>query len=191
MSAKGYITTAQVEAFLQKTLTAAQLAQCETLLESAETHVDNYCKRAWLTGVQTNETHYHPGHHLYLDCPPVQTVTSITGRSGMGATEETLTVDQDYELRDSAAGLIYLVYPGSYDRIRVTYTPVATVPADIKQACIELVAHWLRPALMPDSYGVQSFQLPDLSVTYRTYAAEAIPLSVQVLLNHYYLPVTA
>jgi hypothetical protein len=191
MSAKGYITTAHVEAFLQKTLTAAQNAQCEVLLEPAETHVDNYCKRAWLTGVQTAEPHYRPGHHLYLDYPPVETVTSITGRSGMGAAEETLTVNEDYEVRDLTAGLVYLVYPSSYDRIRVTYTPVATVPADIQQACIELVAHWLRPALMPDSHGVQSFQLPDLSVTYRTYAAEAIPLTVQTLLAPYRFLVTA
>jgi hypothetical protein len=49
-------------------------------------------------------------------------VTSVAGRQGLGATETTLTADTDYEVRDLDSGWIWLWSPGSYDRIRVSWS---------------------------------------------------------------------
>jgi hypothetical protein len=189
MAAKGYTTKAKVATFLGATFTAGQDTYCDVLIEKAEIAIDNHCNRAWLTGVQTNETHWCPGYSLYVKYPPVTSVASVAGRSGLGETEETLTVDEDYEVRDLTSGLIHLVYPGSYDRVRVTYTPVATVPGPVEQATTELVAQWMQAHLRPDTYGLDSYTLPDLAVKFaRSHVQEAVPPTVSWLLDDYVFP---
>lgn len=186
MAAKGYCQAVEVEEFLTRTFTAAQMAHADNLIERAEARIDRYCNRAWLVGAQTNEAHFYPAYELWLKYAPVASVTSIGGRSGVGESDETLTVDEDYEVRDLNSGLIWLVSPGSYDRVRVTYTPTSTVPADITQACIELVAAWLMPNLSPGSYGLDSYSLPDLSVRFaRSHVQEQMPPNVAAILDSY------
>ena len=100
----------------------------------------------------------------------------------------------DYEVRDLESGRIWIRYLPDYDRIRVTYLPVNEVPADVVQATIELVAAWLQPSLsnLGGLAGVQSFQLPDLSVTYaRGTVGQAMPANVVDLLEPYRDVVTA
>jgi hypothetical protein len=111
---------------------------------------------------------------------------AVGGRQRVGATEITLTADTDYEVRDLDSGWIWLWSPGSYDRIRVSYTPVATVPADVALATAELVCHWLRPTLLPGSLGAQSVQLPDLTVRFE---AGDMPEAIETKLAPYRFPV--
>ncbi len=192
MAAKGYCTVDDVEGFLARTFTAAQEMQCETLIESVEIYIDEETDRAWLTGAQTDEAHYNPTCELYLRYAPVASVTAVTGRSGLGEDEEALVVDEDYEVRNLTTGLIHLVYPGNYDRVLVDYTPVATVPADLKQAVIELVAAWLQPHLQPGSYGLDSYSLPDLTVRFaRSHVQEITPPNVRRIIDRYRYPVHA
>ena len=186
MAAKGYTTKAKVADFLGATFTAGQQTYCDGLIERAEIAIDNYYNRAWKTGVQTNETHWYPRRSLYLKYPPVTSVASVAGRSGLGEDEETLTVDEDYEVRSLDSGLIHLVYPGLYDRVRVTYTPVDSVPGPVEQATTELVAHFMQPHLRPDTYGLDSYTLPDLSVKFsRAHVQEDIPPTVAWNLDDY------
>lgn len=186
MAAKGYCTTDDIEAFLAVDLTATQLSQAETLIEQAEAYIDGECNRGWLVGAQTDEAHYHPGYFLHLKYAPVASITAITGRAGLGQSEETLTADEDYEVRDLDSGLIYLVSPGNYDRVQVDYTPAASVPAEITRACVELVAAWLQPQLQPGAFGIDSYSLPDLTVKFnRSYNQVALPPTVQAILDRY------
>lgn len=186
MAAKGYCTTIEVADFLGVDLTTAQTSQAENLIEEAEAYIDGETNRAWLTGAQTDETYHYPSQMVYLRYAPVASVGAVTGRGYLGADEETLTVDDDYEVRDLEAGLVFLVSPGSYERVRVDYTPVATVPADIRRACIEIVAAGLQPHLQPGSYGLDSFSLPDLTVRFaRSHVQESAPPNARRILERY------
>jgi hypothetical protein len=192
MSAKGYCTVDDIAAFLGRTFTAAQLAQCDALIESAEIFIDEETNRGWLVGAQTDEAHYISSQNVWLRYAPVATVATVTGRSGLGETEETLTVDDDYEVQDLNGGLIVLTSPGNYDRVLISYTPVDTLPADLKQACIEIVSAWLQPSLAPGMYGLDSYSLPDLSVKFsRSHVQQPAPPMAQRVLDRYRYPVTA
>lgn len=186
MAIKGYCTYADVADLLGLDLTSAQTSQTDALIERAESFLDRETGRAWLTGAQTDEEHYHPGRYIHLKYAPISSVSAVTGRSGIGETEETLTVNDDYEVRDTDSGLLYLVYPETYDRIRVDYTPVATVPAGIKLACAEIVANWLQSHLNPGTFGLDSYSLPDLTVKFsRSHVQSAVPPNAQRIIDLY------
>ena len=192
MAAKGYCDVEDVEALLQRTFTTAQSAQCAKLIERMETFVDEETGRAWLTGAQTDEAHVVNSQNVFLKYAPVASVGTVKGRSGLGETETTLTVDEDYEVMDLSNGHIRLVSPGNYDRVRVTYTPVDTVPADLVQACVEIVANWLQPTLRPDSFGLDSYSLPDLTVRFsRSHVQQIAPPLAMKVLDRYRYPVHA
>ena len=186
MAAKGYCTSADVEAFLGITFTTTQTTQCDNLIEQVEITIDGETNRAWLTGAQTGEAVYHPDYEVYVRYAPLTSVEAITGRAGLGEADEALTADEDYEVRDLESGLIYIVSPGNYDRLLIDYTPVATVPADIKKAVIEWVATGLQPQLQPGSYGLDSYSLPDLTVKFsRSHVQAAMPPGVQQVIDRY------
>jgi hypothetical protein len=192
MAAKGYCTAADVAAFLDKTFTAGQTTQANNLIEPAEVYIDGETNRGWLVGVQTDERFYCPGYELFLQFVPVTSVDTITGRAGLGEGEDVLVADEDYEVRDLGNGYIMLLFPGSYDRVQVDYTPVNTVPADIEQACIEMVASWMLPVLQSDSFGLDSYSLPDLTVKFsRSHVQAAIPPVAAATLERYHFGVHA
>jgi hypothetical protein len=195
MAAKFYCTAADVADFIGITFDSAQEAHAVRLIERAEGIVDLETDRAWLTGLLTDEVYYRAAYrlgHLYLRYAPVASVTTLKGRAALGETETTLVVDTDYEVMDLTGGLVRLLYPASYDRVRVTYTPVATVPAPITQATAELVAAWMQPRLRPDTLGIESYSLPDITVRFATsYVERSIPPSVQEKLDLYKYPIHA
>ncbi len=188
MAAKGYCTAAMVAGFLGVTFTAEQEAYCNTLIERAERFLDGECRRAWLVGEQTDEAHYAPfTADLFVRYPPIEAVTAVTARTGLGGVEEVLTEGEDYEVRDLATGWIRLESYSTYDRIRVTYTPVDAVPKDVEQAMVELVADWMQPALSGVGLtGIDSYRLPDLEVRFRRLQeGERVPASVRAVIEHY------
>jgi hypothetical protein len=190
MAAKGYCSPADVMSFLGRTFTAEETAQCEALIERAEIDIDEETHRGWLVGAQTDERFYRPPYHIYLKYAPIDSVEAITGRSALGESEAALTVNVDYEVRDLAAGHIFLVTPGSYDRVLVDYTPTASVPADLVQATIEIVAARMQSHLQPGMYGLDSYSLPDLTVRFaRSHVQEAMPPSARRIIESYQYPV--
>lgn len=192
MTAKGYCTFEDVGSFLGLTLTAPQAAQCSALIESAEAYIDGETNRGWIVGAQTDEAHVVDGQNVFVRYAPVSSVTAVKGRAGLGEDETTLTADEDYEVVDLTLGHIRLVAPGDYDRVRVTYTPVDALPADLKQACIEIVANWLQATLRPDSYGLDSYSLPDLTVRFaRSHVQEVVPPLAMLVIDRYRYPVHA
>lgn len=182
MTTKGYCTYGDVEAFLGVTFTGAQATQCETLIEAAELEFDGETNRAWLTGAQTLEAWHivNNSPDVWLKYAPVASISAFKGRSALGETETDLVADTDYEVVSLTTGQIRLVYPSLHDRVRVTYTPVATVPADVKQAVVELVAARLMPTMTPGTYGLDSVTLPDYAVKYsRAHVQVAFPPNTQ------------
>lgn len=185
MAAKGYCSAADVAAFLGRTFTAEQTTHCNNLIERAEVFMDEETNRGWLMGVRTDEAHYPATWLMFLDYAPVASVESVTGRIALGEAEEPLTVNVDYEVISLSGGLIKLLKRG-YERLLVDYTPVNTVPGDIKQATIELTANWLGSNLQPGSYGLDSYSLPDLTVNFaRSHAQQAMPPTVQQVIDRY------
>lgn len=195
MAAKGYCTVDEVAAFLGQTFTPEQDTHCDRLIETAEADVDGYTGRAWLTGAQTDEAHTFAEYRLgslYLRYAPATAVATVKGRASLGDAETTLVADTDYEVVSLEQGLIRIVYPASWDRIRVTYTPTATVPLDIQQATAELVANQMQPHLKPDSYGLDSIGLPDLQVKFaRSHVQADMPPGVVSRLDRWRYVVTA
>lgn len=194
MAAKGYTDQGQVAAYLGLTLTPAQNLQAAALLAAAEARVDGHCHRAWLVGARTDEEHYAPsfGRELFVRFPPVATVDAVKGRLGFLATEAALVAGVDYEVRDLGQGRLWLRAPGYYDRVRVSYTPLATVPEEVRLATTIVAADLLSAALRPDTFGIESYTLPDLSVKFAAWSAgRALPPAAEALLAPYVLPVTA
>lgn len=187
MASKGYCTYTDVEAFLGVDFTAAQQAQCEAMIEAAELDFDGETGRAWLTGAQTLEAHHvNNSADVWLKYAPLTTISAFKGRSGLGETETDLVADEDYEVMDLTTGHIRLVYPSLYDRVRVTYTPVTTVPADISQAIIEWVAARLQPTINPGFYGLDSVTLPDYAVKFsREHVQTMAPPNVRAVIDRY------
>jgi len=166
MSAKGYCTTAEIESFLGVTFTAGQVTQCAAQIEATEVAFDRESNRAWLTGAIVDEAHWWPARKLFVNYSPMATLTSVKGRLRGLTTDDVLVAGDDYEVIFLATGEIYIFYPQLYNRIKVSYTPVATVPADIRQAIIEWVAAQMQPSLNPDSFGVEKITMPDYSIQY-------------------------
>lgn len=188
MAAKGYCTTTNVADFLGVSFTAGQITQCGALIEAAEVAFNGETNRAWLTGAIVGETHWWPRGQVFLSYPPVATLGTVTARprTMTGLTDETLTADDDYEVIDLATGQIALAEPFLYDRVKVSYTPVATVPADIRQAIVEWVAAQMLPSLNPSTYGVERITLPDYGVQFSKAVTQGVmPPSVMAVAERY------
>ncbi len=185
MAAKGYCTTDDVIG-ITGDLSADQISRAASLIEKAEMWLDGEIGRGWLVDVQAQEAHFLPAPYLNLKYWPVESVDAVYGRSRLGEDEKTLTKDEDYEVQKLSSGIIRLVSPGSWDRIRVTYTPADGVPGDVSLACAELVASWLQPTLRPGTYGLDSYSLPDLTVKFsRNHVQTAAPPFVREVADRY------
>jgi hypothetical protein len=189
MAAKGYCTIFDVTG-ITGDLTAVQSARAASLIEVAEVYIDGELGRGWLVGTQTLEAIYLPSDYIKLRYWPVTSVTAVYGREGLDDIEDALTVDDDYEVQDLAAGIIRIYYPGYYDRIRVTYVPNDAVPDDIALATADLVAAWMLPTIQAGSYGLDSYSLPDLSVKFsRSHYQQPVPPLARAILDRYREPV--
>jgi hypothetical protein len=186
MAAKGYTTAGAVADLLGLTFTAAQEAQADVLIEQVEAYIDRETGRGWLVGTQTAEVHHVGGATILLRYAPVASITTVLGRLGVGEAETTLVADTDYEVMDLENGHLRLIYPRSYDRLRVTYVPVDTVPSDLARAAAEMVAAWLQPTLTPGTFGLDSYSLPDLTVRFaRSHVQTTAPPLAQNVIDRY------
>ena len=157
MPTKGYTSIQAIESVLGQALTPTASEAMTRFLPGLERFIDSKCGRAWMMGVQTDEKHWSPWYNIYLKYPPITSVATVKGRSGIGEADETLTVDDDWELRDPESGHIYISSPGAYDLVKVTYTPDATLPDDVGMLATELGAMRARLILEGTGLDVQSY----------------------------------
>jgi hypothetical protein len=184
-----YCAVADVEDFLGVSFTTAQEVQAARVIEAVTLLIDKDLGFGFSAGAQTGEKHYleeYSGGILYLIYIPVSAVAQIRGRAGLNASELILTVDVDYEVISLSEGKIRLVNPQAYDRVSVDYIPVDAVPAPIRDACAEWAAARMMPSLRPDTYGLDSYSLPDITVKFsRSMMGDGMPSSVKQTLDHY------
>ena len=189
MPSKAYCTVSDMADFLGVSLTSAQEVQAARLIESVTVLIDEELLRGFLVGVQTGEEHYQSEYAsgmLYLIYAPVTSISQIRGRAALGSDDTVLVEDTDYEIISLVSGSIRLVNPGAYDRVSVDYTPVNTVPTPIRDATVEWTASRLMPTLRMDSYGLESYSLPDISVKFsRSIMGDGMPPNVKKTLDHY------
>lgn len=204
MAARGYSTLNRIQRHLGVTFTADQVSQATTLLEAAEAWIDQRARKAWLTGVLT-EQHYVPGPNVYLRATPIASVTSVTARAGLADPGAVLVAGIGYEVRDLTTGWLYLPgldgytrgdvvtgysgpYGAAYDRVTVAYTPNTGLPADIGHAATLLVGHWMQPGMSGVMPGIQSYSVgQELQVTFQDAAAGGggVPADIAAIVDQY------
>lgn len=188
---KGYTTGRRVAAYRGAVLTDAELGRIEPLIMAAEATIDGETGRSWLGGAIEDEAHPLYGPAIWLDNKPVASIQSVAVRT-LGLTSTTVLVaDSTYYVRDLNAGALWVPCWDTADELLVSYTPTASVPADLGLAATMLVAYWLRPAFDGISTDVKSYQIPgDISVTFRDDAVKGgLPDDVRAILARYRSPV--
>lgn len=189
MAKKGYCQPSDVSGFLGLSFTPAQENQADKLIESTETLIDAWTSRGWLVGEQESEAHYLGEYWrtriIYLRYAPVEVVTEVRT-----ADDVVLVEGENYEIKSLEEGTIGLKAT-IHQVLYVQYTPVNAVPSPIRDACAEWVAARMQPALRPDSYGLDSYSLPDLTVKFSRQMMNGMPDTVQQALDLFRYPVTA
>jgi hypothetical protein len=144
-----------------------------SLITACQSFIDEYCGRSFERGSTTEFFGDIPTSKLFLSKFPINTVKpfKIWESGDRSYPDSDLINSSDYFI-DAENGIVKLDYevggiPGS---VKVSYTGgFLTIPAAIKQACIELVARKLKEGI-GGGLGVPSRALPGAggSVTYIT-----------------------
>lgn len=187
---RGYTTVTLVAAELGLALDSQTQAHAYRLIGQAEAAIDVFMEHVYLGGPVTDEVHFgpFPDGLVYVDHPPLDPAVTpvVKGRAGFGATETTLTVATDWEVRDAALGEVQLAAWSSYDRLRLSYTPVNAVPADIQRAATLTVCAHLQSRLRDGGFGLQQVTFPDVTEIYdRQASGLALPQVALDLLDGY------
>lgn len=182
---RGYCQPEDVADFLGVTFTGAQLPHVLATIGRVERWIDEELNRTWLSGPIQAEAKFSPygldppsfftsyvagwvplGSAIYLNVTPVQSVERMQGVGWLNSDPFVLVRNLDYEVRDLPTGLIRLTVPSAYYKVMIDYSPVNACPGDITQLAVMVAATWLIPNLNPDSWLVDSVQLPDLKIVY-------------------------
>lgn len=182
------ITVARAQAAEQ--LTSVASTRLTSLIASASAAIERHCNRRFVSQSFT-ETHDGDGaSELILEHFPLISLTSVTIIEDDG-TEVAIAAT---EFRTKAGvGLIrfkpdstaaYRWFPEGFQNVRIVQTAgFASVPEDVQEACVLLVAA-LYAGERKDA-GVSSEKLGDYSVTLRDLAAGTMPENVKSLLSSY------
>lgn len=187
MAAGDLTTLANVRAALKVATTdTGDDAYITALVTRASSFIKRYCRREILDpGADVTEIHDGRGRSkIRLRDWPVITLTSVHEDSESLFPGSTLVPSTDY-IVDKRLGVIVRPYGVAwlrYDQsVKVIYRPgYTTTPADVEQACIELVVgKWLRRR----NEGVASKSLGDGSVAY--FSASEITRDIARVLDLY------
>ncbi len=125
---------------------------------------------------------------LILDVTPVTSISSIHDDSQWDYDAVRLVASADY-IDDGDTGRVYLTpdsVQGAFSQVRRAVKAVfvagwVTVPSQIKEAALHLIAHWFE---LSDRRGRSNIAQGGTTTTWRT---EALPESVEALLTPYIL----
>jgi len=165
------------------------------LINRATDIIERYCNgRRFASTVYTNEEYDGKGSdYLNVKHYPITTLTSIDGRSGDFSNPNWSSLDDAlYKLIDdgtSGPGQIY--YSGRFIKgvrnYRVSYTAgFATIPNDLQQACITLIAFLKNQT---KSTGMKSETLGRYSYTKSDEEKDIKELGLDAVLDYYRTPV--
>jgi hypothetical protein len=155
----------------------------EGLVSAAQAAIENITHRS--LAAATGYTEYHNGgsESVFVKNPPIVNVTSVTDDAQYGARTVALTdVISTQDNGDNyAQGKIELwwnegFFAGGRAQVKVVYRggwDSTTIPADLKQAWIELVGFWYD---VPDEDrakpGYQAYVPPHLLTAFRKYSID-------------------
>jgi len=161
------------------------------LINRATDIIEKYCNgRRFASTIYTNEEYDGKGSdYLNLKHYPVITLTSIDGRSGDFSSPSWSALDDAFYKSIDNAGQIY--YSGGFTRgvrnYRVNYTAgFATIPNDLQQACITLVAFLKNQT---KATGMKSETLGRYSYTKSDDEKDIKELGLDAVLDYYRTPV--
>lgn len=137
-----YCTVADVESELGVSFDGDQTARAETLITAASAFVDTYCGRTFAeTDPITEERHQLYAPRVFLSTTPVASVEAVRLRAPyLNQTYRTLTVTTEYELVNPTTGEVRLGCRPYGAEVAVDYTPDQSVPADLSDAVVQMVA---------------------------------------------------
>lgn len=155
------------------------------LISRVSQFIKNYCHTNFTTEAVTK---YHSGDDneiLILDHSHILSFTSLYDDTDRAFGADTLVDAADYTV-DLDTGIVYLLNSLTFDKgvrnIKETYNiGYATVPADIAQACIEIVAKKYKDSI-GKRLGIASESIGDKNISFTN---EDIPKQAKVIMDHY------
>lgn len=165
---------------------AASDSFLEKVIDEFTQVFESYCDRKFVSrGIQTE---YHDGNGTRFLWTKQYPITSVSGiySSSTWAWNSTTLIDSDtYAIRDDTKivlrSAVFLKWDNGNIRIDYTYgyTSTATVPADLKLACIEEV---IRTNKNRKSVDVLSKTMTDGSIA--RYTKDLMPTTIRILNKH-------
>lgn len=111
-----------------------------SLITSASAYIENWTNRVFSSSSNTAKFNGNNSHIMMLKDYPIISVTSVKVGNTYYSASDGMSVG--YVADDVAIYLIGAIYEKGYSNIEISYTSgYATIPADIKQVCIDLVAY--------------------------------------------------
>lgn len=168
MTVKGYSSVEEVQGLVGMTFDETQEDQVLRLIEAAESFIDWATDRStWGSNTPIVDEYYSMGGpRLYLKSVPVTSIESIKVGTYNVLGTITLVPTANYDLVDPINGLVVLSPDVTdpyftYDYLHVSYTPAVTLPAHLKLATAQLVAHWLSIHFDPARLSYSLYTLGD------------------------------
>lgn len=130
---------ADVKTYLGLTTTATDPV-LQSLITGASAWIESFCSRVFAQATYTEIRNGNGGNRLFLANAPVSAVSSVTvDGQAIPAASDAQSTGYVYD-----GGTVYLrgyVFCRGVQNVTASYTAgFATVPADVAQACVELVA---------------------------------------------------
>jgi hypothetical protein len=194
---KGYAAKEDVAKFLNREFTTTQEELCDFLIGAAEELIDSDYNISLISGGQQVESFYNPDSIVQISNAPVDNTQPIvvTAKYSFNSVPVTLAAGVGYELRNPKLGIFYFpllhwdslsdpITRGSYYSISITYSKTATVPSRVKLATCIIVAHYLRPAINDEAFGIKNYSDGELSIAFTDKVVqEGIPAEAERLLR--------
>lgn len=136
-----------------------QDTQINLLIPSVSQFIKTYCGRTFLDYVNDEKSQKYSGGstHLFVDEPPILTITGVEYSTDYGNTYITLTEFTDYVIDPDGNAIISTSsdgFPKVLNGYKVTYTGgFEVLPEDVKLAALDLVVYYLRNDMAIKSQG--------------------------------------
>lgn len=182
------ITLQDVKTFATITSTTQDVI-INDLIPKASEFVKNYCGRTFVDYVTNAKVQVFSGgvDSFFLVEEPIINILDFDYSQDFGQTYNSLVeyTDYVYNLEDNSLQVCYLeTFPKGTNAYRVTYNGGYTsVPADLKQATIDLVLYYMKSDM-----SVKSTRSPGSSATQVEYIVNStVPSHIRRVLDYYRL----
>lgn len=182
-------TLSEVKVQLELTSDTTYDTWLSTLISAASVFIENYCKRKF---VSREYTEYYDGKgrdRIFLNHRPISAIAYIYDDCDREFGADTL-IDSDEYTYYAEEGIVRLfgetrqfftrgIFQEGVLNVKIKYTAGETVPADLNQACVDMVIWKFR---LKNTDGISSESIGSYSVSY---SREQIPSKILSVLDMY------